>query len=264
MLDKNDIDLILNKPFKELTEAESFVFNVLTDLTAIKDRFVLIGYRLVEAVKNDYYIDLGYKDIVELSENVFGLKKSMTYALMNIAKYYCVGMELQDKYKPFSQSQLIEIARTPGYLCSEITYDMSVRDIIDYRKALSGTKTSYDGIYMSEPKKIVKKYRENKEAEKQRELSTRVENESFDIKVNSKDKIYELYSRLENGLTGLYRAYAKNDIDFAIKNYKKKCIPFLVKEYTLTNETIYRNNLSDVLPNLWNAEQVTMNLEDIK
>ena len=183
MLDKNAIQEIYNK--KDRTPAEDFVFNTLEDITYIKNRFVVIGYRLVEAVKNDYVFDLGYSDITQLAEEVFGIKKSMTYALMTIAKYYCIGMELKENYKPFSQTQLIELARTPGYLCSSITPDMSSRDIIDYRKALSGYKTSYDGIDMSEPSKIINKYRENKQAEKNlkffedssdKDNSTRVEN----------------------------------------------------------------------------------------
>lgn len=193
MLDKNAIQEIYNK--KERTPAEDFIFNTLEDIEYIKNRFVVIGYRLVEAVKNDYVFDLGYSDITQLAEEVFGIKKSMTYALMSIAKYYCNGMELKEKYKPFSQTQLIELARTPVYLCSSITPDMSSRDIIDFRKALSGYKTSYEGIDMSEPDKIINKYRENKQAEKNlkffedssdKDNSMRVENcEQFEMDLDS-------------------------------------------------------------------------------
>ena len=139
MLDKNAIQDIYNK--RERTPAEDFIFNTLEDIEYIKNRFVVIGYRLVEAVRNDYVFDLGYSDITELAEDVFGIKKSMAYALMNISRYFCVGMELRDNYKCFSQSQLIEITQCPAYLQSSITSDMTVQDIRDYRKILSGYKT---------------------------------------------------------------------------------------------------------------------------
>lgn len=195
MLYKNSIQEIYKK--RERTPAEDFIFNTLEDIENIKNRFVVIGCRLVEAVRNDYYIDLGYKDIVELSENVFGLKKSMTYALMNIAKYFCIGMELREHYKSFNQSQLIEIAQCPAYLQSSITSDMSVQDIRDYRKILSGCKTSYNGIFFEgNAKKIVDTYREDQrvEAETKKNLeffknSGRPENSSSLENMHKEDKL---------------------------------------------------------------------------
>lgn len=56
-----------------------------------------------------------------------------------------------------------------------------------------------------------------------------------------KDKVYLLYSEMENGCTGLYTAYYKNDIERAIKNYSRKKINFIVKEYEFVKEKIYKN-----------------------
>ena len=71
--------------------------------------------------------------------------------------------------------------------------------------------------------------------ETNQEQSKRLDNKNI-----KEDKIYELYSEMKNGCTGLYRAYKKEDIERAIKNHQKKNINFLVKEYVLIQEKVYK------------------------
>ena len=82
-----------------------------------------------------------------------------------------------------------------------------------------------------------------------RVLPTTLTNDVIDIfnetkqekskRLDCNDRVYLLYSEMEDGRTGLYTAYNKPDIEKAIKNYKKKGINFWVKEYEFIEEKTY-------------------------
>ncbi|MBE5756898.1 MAG: hypothetical protein E7342_03765 [Clostridiales bacterium] len=161
MLSKNQIAEIQRKPSSELSFAESFIYNTLEDIQVIKKNFVRVGYRLLEAVQLHYVEELGYNNIYELAEDVFCIKKSMCYDLINIATYYCNGMQLKERYKNFSQSQLIELCHVPSHLQEYITSDMTVLDIRDYKNCFKYSGV-YNGIPVNEPYKAIELYREKK------------------------------------------------------------------------------------------------------
>ncbi len=92
----------------EISE-ENFVNSVNCDLSDIKCSFFKIGCKLIIANQRRYYISLGFDNIVDAADALFGLKKSTTYELMSIAKAFCDDdnpMILKEVYASYSQSQL--------------------------------------------------------------------------------------------------------------------------------------------------------------
>ncbi len=97
--------------------AQSFVRYVKEDLQDIAHRYIKIGFRLSEASKFRYYEELGFNNIIELAEALFGFKKSTTYGLMQVY-HYCrsndkndVAWAIEKKYEDYDYSQLLEISR---------------------------------------------------------------------------------------------------------------------------------------------------------
>lgn len=106
----------------ELTEvlkgsaAESFVKFVKYDLENISKTFFDIGFRLWEARDLEYYKELGYESIEELSEAEFDFKRSSTYNLINVFTRFavydkCYRNQIEEKFKDYSYSQLVELTK---------------------------------------------------------------------------------------------------------------------------------------------------------
>lgn len=161
-----------------LSYAESFVKNTILDLKQIERTFFKIGFRLNEAVREQYYLTLGYKDIFELAEKEFGFKTTTTKNLMLVNRTYSTGyysypsMEIADEYKKYSQTQLVEMLPLGPTERKKVSETWTARDIRDYKKI---TGFSFDrrkvGLpsYRSDivndpdPKKYIDLYRENVE-----------------------------------------------------------------------------------------------------
>lgn len=103
-------DLIQKESFiPGKTLEEDFVNLVKIELNDIKRSFFKIGFRLREANNNRYYEKLGFKNISECAEALFGFKKSTTYELMDIAFWFRSKespMCIDPKYQDYNQSQL--------------------------------------------------------------------------------------------------------------------------------------------------------------
>lgn len=87
-----------------------FVKQVNLDLEDIKHSFFKIGFRLLEADQNAYYITLGYSSITECAEALFNIKKSTTYELMKICELFQSReqkMIIDKRFEKFNQSQLV-------------------------------------------------------------------------------------------------------------------------------------------------------------
>ena len=90
--------------------AEEFVKQVRLDLEDIKHSFFKVGFRLLEADRNAYYVTLGYSSITECAEALFNIKKSTTYELMKICELFQSReqkMIIDKRFEKFNQSQLI-------------------------------------------------------------------------------------------------------------------------------------------------------------
>lgn len=97
--------------------AQAFVRYTKEELQDVARSFFKIGFRLAEANKYRYYEELGYDNIIDLAEDVFGFKKSTAYGLMQVY-HHCKSRDKNDSaltmdkaYQDFNFSQLQEISR---------------------------------------------------------------------------------------------------------------------------------------------------------
>ena len=96
--------------------AESFVMFVKFDLENINKQFFDIGFRLWEARYLEYYKELGYESIEELSEKEFDFKRSSTYNFIKVFTTFafydrCYHNRIDERFKDYSYSQLVELAK---------------------------------------------------------------------------------------------------------------------------------------------------------
>lgn len=97
--------------------AQAFVRYTKEELQDVARSFFKIGFRLAEANKYRYYEELGYDNIIDLAEDIFGFKKSTAYGLMQVY-HHCKSRDKNDSaftmdkaYQDFNFSQLQEISR---------------------------------------------------------------------------------------------------------------------------------------------------------
>lgn len=96
------------------TPADIFVKQVYANLNDIKQSFFTIGYLLNEAYRKRYYSNLGYENISDCAEALFGFKKTTTYDLIAIYNDFHerkAPMQIQKNVESFSQSQLIILTK---------------------------------------------------------------------------------------------------------------------------------------------------------
>ena len=229
MLEKNEIERIKNTEFQKLDGAESAVNLIFQDLNDIKNKFCVIGFRLYEMQRLGYFRTLGYENITDCAEHIFGIKKSTTYSLMHIASCYCDGMVLKDKYKGYSQSQLIEMSTANAMLEGEITADMTVADIRDLKKALPNYATYYKNIYYDKPFEIIAQYRKDQEEK----FQTSGKTESV-----SEESVEEVKPRKLDYLSAIFQDRT---------TFKHRLAEYLEKFYT---ETSYKITCYDKKQNL--------------
>lgn len=94
------------------------------------------AFALYEIYTHGLYRIDGYKNVQEFADQLFGLKKSATYNLINIVERFGAKIEdgkpvlgISDKYSGYSQSQLgVMVGHTDDELAA-ITPEMSVREI---------------------------------------------------------------------------------------------------------------------------------------
>ena len=99
------------------SQAQAFVRYTKMELQDVARSFFKIGFRLAEANKYRYYEELGYDNIIDLAEDVFGFKKSTAYGLMQVY-HHCKSRDRNDSaltmdkaYQDYNFSQLQEISR---------------------------------------------------------------------------------------------------------------------------------------------------------
>lgn len=112
--------------------------------------FVYIGYCLRKLRDSgDLYEQEECEDIFEFAKKEYGLDKSTVSRFIAINEKYSEGgysMELQEKYRGFGQSQLVEMLTMPDSEIELITENMTVKEI---RKLKAFNKQ--EEAFMSEP-----------------------------------------------------------------------------------------------------------------
>ena len=169
---------VLKKEANELLPyAEEFLKQTRQDLDDAKTSFFKIGFRLNEANRGGYFRALGYEDIYALALDEFGFEKTTTKNLMAINYKYCVhgtgsgyspySMQIAEKYRKYSQTQLVEMLPLMDSEREYIPEDFTIAELRDYKKVCKNP-TVY-GIswtsYRKDPRASVKQYREKKAEE---------------------------------------------------------------------------------------------------
>ena len=116
------------------TLAQAFVRYVHEDLQQIKQPHFDIAFRLHEAKRLNYSIELGYKDIYELSETEFGFKRSSTANYIAVSENYMHGKFVNDYWQSFSYSQLVEMLPMQDYDRRQLRSDMTIKQIREWRR----------------------------------------------------------------------------------------------------------------------------------
>lgn len=164
-----------------LSPAEEFIQDVHDQLKTIERSFFTVGYLLNEAERKGYYRELGYSDIYELADKEFGIGKTTTKNLKLVNMQFSERgpnankLYIQEKYKDFNQSQLVEMASMGPSHIECITPDMTRDDIRALKKVYElcytpESKEVFQQNFTLEPAQVtahplmyVKRYREWKE-----------------------------------------------------------------------------------------------------
>lgn len=108
----------------------------------IAREFVYIGFLLAECDYFETYKEWGYSSIHEYASDRLGLKKSSTYNFINVCKAFTEPTEcmpcsyfMKDKYENFNYSQLVEMLSMSDKQRSQVTPDMTVKQIRQVKKS---------------------------------------------------------------------------------------------------------------------------------
>ena len=113
----------------------------------IAHSFVYIGFLLAECDYYETYKEWGYSSIHEYALDQFGFKKSSTYNFINICKVFSdneqnaknlnfpYAMTIKGDYREFNYSQLVEMLSMNEKQRSQVTPDMSVKQIREVKKS---------------------------------------------------------------------------------------------------------------------------------
>lgn len=113
----------------------------------IAHSFVYIGFLLAECEAFETFKEWGYSSIHEYAFDQFGFKKSSTYNFINVCKVFSINssndvnsslpfsMNMKDNYKDFNYSQLVEMLSMSEKQRSQVTPDMTVKQIREVKKS---------------------------------------------------------------------------------------------------------------------------------
>ncbi len=123
---------------------------ILNDIQDIKSSYIRLGFHLCECKRMGYYFDFGYASFYDFVYYNFGLDKSALSRIINVYMKFCAvdkssgysskKMWIDEKYADYSYSQLCEMLPLDSNSLKDITPDMSIKEIRDYKKALKNKK----------------------------------------------------------------------------------------------------------------------------
>lgn len=127
-----------------------------TDLTDIRKYYIRLGFHLEEFSRCGYYRDFGFASLEEFCEVNLGLDKSSVSRCINVYRTFNASnsisfkngveikgaaIELADEWKDYSYTQLCEMLPLSPEQRKDITPDMSVSQIREYKKNLRSQKS---------------------------------------------------------------------------------------------------------------------------
>lgn len=157
---ESDIEVCLGEYVNELEGppremAYASVKYLYSDLTDIRKYYIRLGFHLEEFSRCGYYRDFGFASLEEFCEMNLGLDKGSVSRCINVyrtfnasnsvsfkngVKIEGAAIELADEWKDYSYTQLCEMLPLSPEQRKDITPDMSVSQIREYKKNLKAKK----------------------------------------------------------------------------------------------------------------------------
>lgn len=128
-----------------------------TDLTDIRKYYIRLGFHLNEFRANLGYFDFGYSTLEDFCDVNLGLDKSAVSRCINVYREFNAGddkefignivnhgcaMDLSDKWKDYSYTQLCEMLPLSPEDRKKVTPDMSCSKIREFKKQLKSSSQS--------------------------------------------------------------------------------------------------------------------------
>lgn len=133
-----------------------------TDLTIIREYYMRLGFHLSEFRACEYYKDFGYLTLEEFCDVNLGLDKGAVSRCINVYKQfnasndvtYSAGLkkrgcaiDLSERWKDYSYTQLCEMLPLSESDRKKITPDMTVKQIREYKKNLRKSEKSMEETF---------------------------------------------------------------------------------------------------------------------
>lgn len=154
--------------FREERESARTSFKyILSDMNNIRRRYIVLGFHLDEFRKCGYYYDFGYPTMEEFCAANLGMDKTAVSRCINVYREFnasksvkyedglkTVGsaMDLDDRYKEFSYSQLCEMLSMNEEERNQVTPDMTIKQIREVKKGNVSQNVSQ--VATSQPEKF--------------------------------------------------------------------------------------------------------------
>ena len=120
---------------------DDYVSKIKNTINEIANDFFTIGYYLWEIREYKYYLDRGYKDIVEFAEKELNFKKRSTYNFIAIVEHFAEydnnsypKMWIDKKYREYGYSQLTEMLSLAPEQREIVKPDMTIKEIREIKK----------------------------------------------------------------------------------------------------------------------------------
>ena len=120
---------------KLIVPADRIEKTLFNECNKLKKSFFKIGYYLTLINKYSIYQKQGYATITDYAEDKFGIGSSQAYNFMNVyhkTKKWDNPAEMEERFLPFKQSQLVEFARAKY---GGVEYHVKPTDTIEDTKA---------------------------------------------------------------------------------------------------------------------------------
>lgn len=143
-------------------EAYSSLKYLYTDLTDIRKYYIRLGFHLQEFKMYEYYKDFGYLTLEEFCDVNLGLDKGAVSRCINVylqfnashdvkvgagCKSIGCAMDLSERWKDYSYTQLCEMLPLSESDREKITPDMTVKQIRQYKKSLRKLEKSMEETF---------------------------------------------------------------------------------------------------------------------
>lgn len=131
---------------------------LLADMEDIRKSFIRLGYHLKEMQNHRYYEDFGYQTLEDFTAANLGMDKSNVYRYIRVFEKFACPAEvvydgglasvspkyvLNDKWKDYSYSQLVEMCNMSSDQREVCTPDMTIKQLREIKKAV-GEYTTFE------------------------------------------------------------------------------------------------------------------------